>query len=231
MREISKEHAMNAVITNDVVCVTELLEEYGFTKGDTPFDYTFADRDLLSTLLSFASAMAYRGALDNNLARELVERTTMTVNIFFFAQLVATAIGIKIDDYSAIPKKIHSAIQENNCTDEYTDAVEKLDDETFRTLIAFVSTSEIDELDVGFNSAIIQRIYTRKMIPDDILFAYMGLCQHDVTEAIAECLGSLYGALGAFAGFALLDELTNETPDGEDGEEKPEDGVEKNSSR
>lgn len=203
--KVSRGEVVDAILTNNTTRVTEMLEGFDLLKDGTPPHFTSADKDLVTTMLSFASAMLYRGNLDDSLAEELVERTAMTVNIFPFLKLVMTTAGIEqIDDPSVIPEEIRVALSREDYTDKIARTIEELDDETFGALIAFIMTDKVEQLHVKFNLPIMRHIYAEGTIPTDLMFAYMGLCPR---QTVDEPLGNFRDAVGVLGGLGLLDIL------------------------
>ena len=101
--KVSEREAIAAILNSDKARVVGMLEGFNLTKDDIPL-FTSGSRGLVSTMLSFASTMSYRDALDGGLAEELIERTAMTVNVFRFVRLVVAAAGNETDDFGAIPE-------------------------------------------------------------------------------------------------------------------------------
>ena len=217
--KLSNEEVMNAILNNDTARAAEMLEGFDLTKDGTPPHFTSADKDLVSTMLSFASAMSYRDDLDSGLAEELIERTAMTVNIFPFVRLVAATAEIETDNFDVIPEEIRTALYKNDYTDKIAYAVEKLDDDAFAALLAFLLTGEIERTHVKFNLPIMRHIHAKETIPEDLMLAYMGLCPR---ETIDEHFGGLHDALGALGGLTLLDALIGGMHDHDDDEEDKE---------
>lgn len=200
--ELSNEEIINAILDNDTARVAEMLEEFDLIKDNVPY-LTPSNKHLASTMLSFASAMSYRSDLDSGLAEELIERTAMTVNIFSFMRLVVTVEGIKTNDFDIIPEEIRTTLCKNDYTNKIAQAIEKLDDDAFAALLAFLLTGKIKCIHVKFGLSIIRHIYAKGKIPKSLIFAYMGLCQR---ETFGEHFG-LNNAIGALGGLTLLDSL------------------------
>ena len=212
---ISYEEIVNAILNNDTTRAVEILEEFDLLKDGTLPHFTSTDKELVTTMLSFASAMDWHDDLANDLAEELIERTAMTVNIFPFLRLVMAAAKIKqIDDFSVIPEEIRTALSKNDYTDKIAYAIEKLDDETFKALIAFIMTSEVKRTCVKFNLPIIRHIYAKETIPADLMLAYMGLCPRQTIDEF--CRKFHDAALVALGGPDLLDALFGEMYDDDD---------------
>ena len=211
--KVSNEEVMNAILNNDTTRAAEMLEGFDLTKDGTPPHFTSVDKDLVLTMLSFASVMSYRDDLDSGLAEELIERTAMTVNIFSFVRLVVAVAEIETDDFDVIPKKIRAALRKNDYTDQIARAIEDLDDDAFAALLAFVVTRGIEQLHVKFNLPIMRHIHAEETIPEYLMFAYMGLCPR---ETIDEHFSDLHDALGALGGLSLLGELLGGMHDDDD---------------
>lgn len=214
--KLSIGEVQDAILNNDTTRTAEMLEEFNLTKNDTPHPYfTSDDKALAATMLSFASAMSYRDALDGALAEELIERTAMTVNIFPFAQLVVAAAEIETDDFDVIPEEIRAALRKNDCTDKIAHAIEELDSDVFAALLAFLITGEIERVHVKFNLPIMRYIHAEETIPVDLMFTYMALCPR---KTIDEYLGDLNDTLGALDALTMLDVLAGEIYDDENHE-------------
>ena len=212
--KLESKEVMNAILNNDTGRAAEMLEGFDLLKDGTPPHFTSAGKRLVSTMLGAASVAAWHENLDEDLAHELIERTAMTVNIFQFLQLVMAAAEIKqIDDFSVIPEEIRTALSKNDYTDKIAYAIEKLDDEAFEALIAFIMTGEIERTHVKFNLPIMRHIYAEETIPADLMFAYMGLCPR---QTIDEHFSGLHDALGALGGIGLLGALLDGMHDDDD---------------
>ena len=181
--KFSNKEVMDAILNNDTTRAAEMLEGFGLTKDGSHLKFTFVDRALVLTMLGFASVMSYHDKLNSDLAKELIERTAMTVNIFPFARLVIATAGIETDDFNIIPEEIRIALLKDNYTDKVTHAIEKLDDDAFAALLVLLTT-EFEQVDAKINLPIIRRIYAKKTIPENLILAYMGLCARQTVEEI-----------------------------------------------
>lgn len=217
--KVSKKEVQDAILNNNTARVTEMLERFNLTKDGTPPHFTSADKELVSTMLSFASAMSYRDDLDSGLAEELIERTAMTVNIFPFVRLVVAVAEIETDDFDVIPEEIRTALRKNDYTDQIARAIEDLDDDTFEAFLAYYITGEIEKSHVKFSLPVIRHIYNDEVIPADLLFAFMA---SNLRKTIDEHFGGLHGTLGALGGLTLLDALISGMHDDEESKEKEE---------
>lgn len=182
MAEFSMKEVINAILNNDTTNATKMLEEFNFTKNDTPTHFTSDYRTLASTMLSLASAISSRNALDGNLAKELVERTTMSINIFPFTRLIVATVGIKADNFDIIPKRIREALCNNKFEDTIGNAIEKLNDDAFAALLVLISTDKIKQLNVYFTQAIMRRIQKGKIIPENLMLAYMAIASAKIPQ-------------------------------------------------
>ena len=168
-------------------------------------------------VLSFASVMDYRDELSDDLAKELVERTAMTVDIFPFVRLVAATMKIEVNDFDVIPKKIRSALKESKYTDRVAREIEEMSDEAFDALLAFIMSDEVTTTHVKLNLPIIRRIYGEELIPADLMFAYMGLSLRDTIDE------RIHGIIPGIFGDILIGSLFSELDDDDDEEDDEDD--------
>lgn len=202
---VTNREVMDVILDNNAARMTEILEAFDLTNDGTPPHFSSANRPIASIMLSFASAMSFRNNLDSDLAKELIERTAMTVDIFVFAQLVVTVAGFETDNFDIIPEKIRTALKKNDYADGIACAIEELDNDAFVALLAFLLTKDVERTNVKFNLPIMRYIYANETISEGLLFAYMGLSLRDADEKPSD----LRSALGVLGGLALLDALTN----------------------
>lgn len=208
--KISKKEVVDAILNNDTASVTEMLEGFDLTK-DAPH-FTSADKELVSTMLSPASAMAWRDDLDGDLAQELIERTAMTVDIFPFLQLVVTGVKIEVEDFDVIPQKIRTALCRNNYCSKIAHAIEELSDEAFSALLVFLLSGQVESVHVKFNLPIIRRIYMDNVMPAALVFVYMALCLRDTID---DCMRKLNEAFGGLLFGEFLNEICSDRDDDE----------------
>lgn len=214
--KLSKKEIKDAILSNNTARVAEMLEGFGFAKDGTLPIFTSVGKDLMSTILGFASAMSYHDDLDGGLAEELIERTAMTVDIFSFTRLVIAAAEIDANNYDVIPEEVRTALLKNDYTDKIAYVIEKMNDEAFAAMLSFM-TGEIKNANVKFSLPIMRHIHAEETIPEDLMLAYMGLCPR---ETIDEHFGGLHDALGALGGLTLLDVLIGRMHDDGDGDSK-----------
>ena len=225
--KIWKEELMNVILNNDTTSAAEILEAFNITKDGIPYPFTCADKDVVSTMLGLASGMSYRNDLDGDLAEELIEHTAMTVDTFSFVRLVVVASKIKTDDFSAIPEEIRTALLRSDYTDKIAYEIEKLDDDAFAALLAFLLTGKVEGMHAKFNLPIIRRIHAEETIPEDLMLAYMGLCSRETIDKRQH--GILRDTLSVLGGLTLLDALTSVMHDHDNNDEEgkePEDDTE-----
>ena len=218
--ELSRKEIIDTIRENDTARAVEMLEAFMLTKP--PRVLTPGSKKLALTMLGAASAMSYRGALYNSLAEELIERTAATVELFRFISYVIIAAEIKTDKFGidTIPEEIRKALREGICTDEIANAIEKLDKSTFAAMLVYIMTDEVKCLSVEFNLPIIRYIYTEETISQDLLFAYMGLCFHELTDNPYTILG-ISGGIPMHGGAINLLMMMGQD-DNEDEEQEPE---------
>ena len=218
--ELSRKEIIDTIRENDTARAVEMLEAFMLTKP--PRALTPGSKKLALTMLGAASAMSYYGALYNSLAEELIERTAVTVELFSFISYVIIAAEIKTDKFGidTIPEEIRTALHEGICTDEIANAIEKLDKSTFAAMLAYIMTDEVKRLSIEFNLPIIRYVYTEETIPQDLLFAYMGLCFHEPTDNPCAILG-ISGGIPMLGGSINLLMMMGQDDD-EDEEQEPE---------
>ena len=182
--KISNKDIFDAILNNDTAKAAEMLEEFDLTKdGTPPPHFTSADRQVVSTILSAASAMSWHDNLDDDLAHELIERTAMTVNIFPFLRLVVIGGEIEREDFDTIPEKIRAALRKNDYTDQIARAIEDLDADVLKTLLNYFISGEVETSHVKFSLPVIRRIYSDEIIPADLMFAFMASNSRDTIDA------------------------------------------------
>lgn len=218
--ELSRKEIIDTIRENDTARAVEMLEAFMLTKP--PRVLAPESKKLALTMLGAASAMSYHGALYNSLAEELIERTAATVELFRFISYVIIAAEIKTDKFGidTIPEEIRTALHEGICTDEIANAIEKLDKSTFAAMLAYIMTDEVKRLSVEFNLPIIRYIYTEETIPQDLLFAYMGLCFLELPDNPCAIFG-ISGGIPTFGGAINLLMMMGQDED-EDGEQEHE---------
>lgn len=199
--KISDKDIFDAILNNDTAKAAEMLEGFDLTKDGTPPHFTSADRRVVSTMLSAASAMSWHDNLDDDLAHELIERTAMTVNIFPFLRLVVIGGEIEREDFDTIPEKIRAALRKNDYTDQIARAIEDLDADVLKTLLNYFISGEVETSHVKFNLPVIRRIYSDEIIPANLMFAFMASNSRDTID---EHFGSAMDAIG---GLGLLGAL------------------------
>lgn len=189
-----------AVEDNDVANVVKILEMFGFKKDGTNPHFTYECRDIMTLLLSAASAVAAgsdSGHLDYGMANELVERTSKAVNIFKFLKLVATAMRFESDNYDIIPDPVRSALSKNDPSYVVERAIDDLSPDAFEAMISLLLSEGFEQLNVRFAPPIIRYIYENQVLSDDLMFAFMAACPRRTVE---EFLSSI----NPFDAFAML---------------------------
>ena len=179
---VTREIIRNAITANDIQTVSNIFDEFEL-RTDTRPCFTSGDKECVSTILSCASAMCYRGELDHELIAEIINHTAMTVDIFPFLRLVILAAKIENNDFNAIPKAIRSILKKNKYVKDIAHKIESLDDEAFFALLTFlIDADRITELDVLYSVPIIRHIYERGILSVDILFSYMACSLRDTFD-------------------------------------------------
>lgn len=177
---VSKDEVVSAVKENRREFIGVVLEEFGF-KLDGPFSpYSTSAKGLVATVLNAAQEMACRKQLDDGFAQEIIARTARTVNLFPFIQSVLEYTGIDGQYFNtdAIPDATIVSLTENDIS--IAGPIGDLDERAFGSMLAFTMTGDIKKLSVEFNSPIIQRVFTSKMLPMSVLFEYMVRYQREV---------------------------------------------------
>lgn len=171
-----------------------------------PPHFTSGDRELVTELLTTASAMAYRKALQPELAEELVARAAMTVAIFPFLQMVldATEIEMGADGYAGLPGNVKKALKHNQYSNAVAAAIDGMHSEDFNTLLVHLVTGEIERIQVRFSLPIITRLYRAQILTTDVLLAYMAINLREPIEERAASLlpsslfsGGVFGTIGS----------------------------------
>lgn len=184
---ISEKEITRAIFNNDTNRVVEILEEFELYKNNLICPHT-VHKELVSSILRAASAMAHTGNLKKGLAVELIERTSIMVNVFSFLELVAISAKVKTEyydeeDYQDVPEKIlETLLWDRQYSDEIANAIEKLEIEAFEALIAFLVNGEVDAINVEFGLPIIKYVYKNGIVPNELVFAFMALCQRQTIE-------------------------------------------------
>jgi len=207
---ISREDIMEAVLTNDTERTVAILELFGFARDDAP-RFTANRKDLTQTVLRFVSILDRESDLDRTLADELIHRIAMTVDIFSLLQVVAASADFVAESPEEMPAKVRKALEMCVYDRKVADTIEDMSSEEFGALITFVMSEKVDMLDTRLNASIVQCIYDFDLLPDGMLWAYMGLCQR---KTVTEDFGGLN-----VIGLVALDMMADE----EDAHDKDED--------
>ena len=145
-------------------------------------------------MLSFASIKSWHDDLAEDLAHELIERTATTVHVFDLLRLVVTGAEIKIteSDYTKIPNELRVALLKNDYKPKLAEIIEKLDEDVFKILIAYiVSGDEVETLSINFSLPIVRYLYAHEIILNDLLLALMAISLRDTSasDAAIEIIG------------------------------------------
>lgn len=172
-KRIDVEEFTKAILDGDNEQVIQVLEEFDLAKGEgiLPGPET---RRLAVITLTFAALKARRGDLADDFARQLIERTADLIEIFPFLKLVTTGDGCAKSDRQ-VPKKLATALAGNRFDQKMADAIADLDKETFRAVVAYV-VEDLDNLCVGYSHPLIVCAYVHRIIPVDLLFAFLAGC-------------------------------------------------------
>ena len=207
---VSREEIMEAVLSNDVEHTVEILERFNFQRDDAP-RFTASGKDLTQTVLRFASILDREGDLDRTLADELIHRIAMTVDIFSLLQVVTVGADFVARSPGEMPTKVRQALVMCIYNKEVADTIVDMTSEEFEALATFAMSEEVKALDSRLNASIIQCIYDFDLLPDGMLWAYMGLCQRKVAPAG-------FGGLNVI-GLVALDMADDEEEDADDDDE------------
>ena len=185
MKEFSKAEVIEAVLANNTSRVVEMLEEFNLPKDGTLPHFTSGQKELVSTMLSFASIKSWHDDLAEDLAHELIERTAITVHMFDLLGLIVIGAEIEIteNDYTKIPNKLRVALLKNHYEPKLAKTIEELDESVFKVLIAYIiNGNEIERLNINFSLPITRYLYAHEIIPNDLLLAFMAISLHDTSS-------------------------------------------------
>ncbi|MBR3143827.1 hypothetical protein IKF12_01335 [Candidatus Saccharibacteria bacterium] len=219
-KNFSKAEVIEAILANNTSRVVEMLEEFDLPKDDTPPHFTSGQKELVSAMLSFASIKSWHDDLAEDLAHELIERTATTVHVFDLLRLVVTGAEIKIteSDYTKIPNELRVALLKNDYKPKLAEIIEKLDEDVFKILIAYiVSGDEVETLSINFSLPIVRYLYAHEIIPNDLLLAFMAISLRDTSasDAAIEIIGGFNDFLESiFGGDDDDDDDQDERPSG-----------------
>lgn len=218
--KISNTEIMDAISSNDLARVKEILDGFDLRKDGKFPVFTHTQRSVVETMLGDASAQAYINNLDAALAEELIERTAITVNLFQLLRFLADA---KIIDTTINPELLPEGILEAfggeySCVIVHT--IEEMDDEAFETLLASLATANNKRelrIHARFILPIIRRIYKMGLVPTTVLLAFMGL---SLDDPIRESRLESYNSLGDFLGMLFSELYEDEEEEEEEDEEE-----------
>ena len=179
--EFSKQDVVDAILKNDTARVTEMLEEFDLTKDGIPH-FNSINKSLASHALIVASAAAYRDGLTENLTKELIERTAKIIDLFDFLRLAVLAGEIGTTNFDIIPPAIRTALEKNIYSDELAHDIENLSYDSFKALLSFIPSDEIEMLDIRLGLPILRRIYADRIVLTHLMLAYMAICLRETVE-------------------------------------------------
>ena len=90
--QISKEELRQCVIKNDTKRLKQILDAFGIETEETKL-FTDGKRQLLCTLLTYASVCAKKGTLKEEFANELIKRVGFLVELGPHGELVRCTVG------------------------------------------------------------------------------------------------------------------------------------------
>ena len=196
--QVTRREVADAVATNDVDRVAEILEGYGFGKDGRVFPYFSPHRELATIMMTHASVASHLNALNYEVGRVLIEHTAKVVDLFPFVLLVWKAANCEWSNATSIPDLVRDDLLRDCYSHDFALSVANMDCETFTNMLSFILSDEVKQLDVDFAPALILYVYVRNIIPRELLFAYMAAC---LKEPISDCAIS---HLGPFEAFALM---------------------------
>ena len=214
--EITRKRLLKIISDNDIKSLGKVFDGFGLKKDGDPPLFTSSDKELVQTVLSYASARATQRYLDEQMANELIERTAMVVNTFYFLQLIAIDKEIVNQKSRKIPQKVRDAFREMKGYDkEIAIAIENLNSNAVIPLISLLSSGKIERIDKRFNIAIFRLIYRAHWIREDKFFAYMGLC---LNEPIDKKINPrLLGVMSDLSLLAAITDMLKEEDDEDEG--------------
>lgn len=180
IKRIAVDDFTKAILDGDNEQVIQTLEEFELAKGEGILPDP-ATRRLAVTTLTFAALKARRGDLADDFARQLIERTVDLIEIFPFLRLMAAGDGCAKSDRQ-VPKKLATALAGDRFDQETADAIVGLDRETFRALVAYI-VEDLDNLCIGYSYPLILCAYVHKIIPAELLFAFLAGCLRESRSA------------------------------------------------
>lgn len=191
-KRIDVEEFTKAILAGDNERVIQVLDEFGLTKDGIGVLFNLETRALAKETLTFTALKARRGDLADDFARQLIERTAGAVEVFPFLRLVVAYDGCSKSN-EEVPKELAAALASDWFDQEMADAIIDLDKETFRALIAY-TMGDLDKLCVGYSYPLILCAYMHKIIPAELLFAFLAGCLRERRPALpleALLLGAL----------------------------------------
>ncbi len=180
IKRIAVDDFTKAILDGDNEQVIQTLEEFELAKGEGILPDP-ATRRLAVTTLTFAALKARRGDLADDFARQLIERTVDLIEIFPFLRLMAAG-----DDHAKsdkeVPEELAAALAGDRFDQKMADVIVGLDRETFRALVAYI-VEDLDNLCIGYSYPLILCAYVHKIIPAELLFAFLAGCLRESQSA------------------------------------------------
>ena len=104
----------SVIMGNDVTSATGILELIHLRETAKPDMFTSESEYVTESMSLFASTVACHDGFDDALAKELIDRTATTVDIFSFIESFIIAAKIENTNLDAIPEKICTALRPYN---------------------------------------------------------------------------------------------------------------------
>lgn len=181
IERIDVEEFTKAILDGDNERVIQVLDEFGLTKSRGVL-LGSETRELVRDTLTFAALKARRGDLADDFARQLIECTAGAVEIFPFLRLMVASDGRAKSDRQ-VPKKLATALAGDRFDQKMADVIVGLDKETFRAVVAYI-VDDLDGLFAGYAYPLILYTYVHKIIPAELLFAFLAGCLRESRPAL-----------------------------------------------
>ena len=174
--QISKEELRQCVIENDTKRLKQILDAFGIETEETKL-FTDGKRQLLCTLLTYASVCAKKGTLKEEFANELIKRVGFLVELFDFVEAMLFYLDYQPTNNPEIhpPRRLIKEMHKSFPNEEiiYSQA-RTMSQEQFMFLAELMASG-------GFSSYLHKKcvaplllfVYNHQVIPGDIFFAYV----------------------------------------------------------
>ena len=176
------------IIRGDVEALTEVFDNFGISGDKKELPLVSADFRLIKFLLEHASVQA--AAVNRNSAEAeadrynrmfeiIVERIAKHVELFDFLQLfLSWCVDSYKFDKSRFEKSLIDALYSGRYKKGVSQQIANLEEGEFVRLCGFIM-AKIDTLDRDYSIPILRYIFVHRLLPHEILFAYMRIFLED----------------------------------------------------